>query len=185
MKLKTLWWLLPKGAEVVMFVMVWSSYEKIRSIKVGFWLGLVCVGLWTYWNKKASCVAARNSEAQWLDKCGVDRLSQFIVGKLKSPSISNFPPIKEVFRINWLRSLLFLDVLFGDLYRHKICKEVLLLNSIFAASVFMKIFHVCQITSSIYVSFSINSNTSVTIRIIDIWEAVITIYLNLAFFNFQ
>ena len=113
-----------------MFVMVWSSCEKIRSIKVGFWLGLVCVGLWTYWNKKASCVAARNSEAQWLDKCGVDRLSQFIVGKLKSPSISNFPPIKEVFRINWLRSLLFSDVLFRDLYKQKICKKVLSLNSI-------------------------------------------------------
>ena len=109
---------------------VWSSCEKNRSIKVGFWLGLVCAGLWLHWNKKASWVVARNSEAQWLGKCGVDRLSQFIVGTLKSPSISNFPPIKEVFRINLPRTLLFSDELFGELYKHKICKEVLSLISI-------------------------------------------------------
>ena len=134
-----------------MFVMIWSSCEKIRSIKVGFWLGLVCVGFRTYWNKKVPCVAARNSEAQWLNKCGVDRLSQFIVGKLKSLNISNFPPIKEVFKINWLRSLLFSDELFGDLYKHKICKEVLSLISILQQACFWKSFTFARRRSGVLV----------------------------------
>ena len=118
----------------------WSSCEKIRSIKFVFSLGLVCVGLWKYWNKKACCVAARNSEARWMDKCGVNRLSQFIVGKLKSFSISNFPLIKQVFRINWLRSLLFSNELFRDPYKHKICQEVLSLISILKQTCYWKSF---------------------------------------------
>ena len=40
-----LWWLLSNGTEVVMFVRVWSSYENVKSIKIDFWLGLLCVGL--------------------------------------------------------------------------------------------------------------------------------------------
>ena len=43
----------------------------------------------------------------------------------------------------------------------------------------------CQITSNIQVFFSVNSNSFVAIRIIDIWETVIPTYLNLAFFNFS
>ena len=54
----------------------------------------------------------------------------------------------------------------------------------FTTRTFFKILFFYQITT-IWVYFSIKSNTSVLIRIIDIWEAVMAIYLNLTFFNFQ